>query len=84
MASNPIRWVLPLSSVVIIAVGAGIAIAGETTLGIIIAAVGVVDLAAAPLVLRAIGRARTVDSGSTPPPADPAADPSYNPYARED
>jgi hypothetical protein len=54
---NPaLRWALPLSSVVIIALGAGMAIAGSTTVGLIIAAAGVIDLATVPFILRRIGR----------------------------
>ena len=74
---------LPLSSVVIIAIGAATAIAGNATLGIVIAAVGVIDLATVPLVLRRVGQPRATKSPSSSSP-DAAADPSYNPYARED
>ena len=83
MSSAALRWALPLGSVVIIAVGAAIAVSGSTTVGIIIAAVGLVDLATVPFILRRAGNARTTERAPLSTP-DAAADPSYNPYARED
>lgn len=92
-SSSALRWALPLSSVVIIAAGGVVAAAGSTTAGIIIAAVGVVDLMTAPFVFRMIGGARSgkhepVASIEAEPPVDTTPDPttqdpSYNPYARE-
>jgi len=85
---HSLRWALPLSSFVVIATGAGLAIAGNTTVGLIVAAVGVVDLAMVPFVLRRVGYTEAPDRGplSTPdaPAGEATADPSHNPYARED
>jgi hypothetical protein len=60
--------------------------------GIIVAAIGVVDLATVPFILRRVGGAqsseRALSSSDAPatdaPATDVPADPSYNPYARED
>lgn len=68
-----LRPVLLTSAALMIAAGIGIAlILGETTIGLIIAAVGVFDLLTMKFVLGAVT--------SRKPPSDP----SYNPYARED
>ena len=81
---NPtLRWVLPLSSLAIIAAGGAVAAFGDTTTGLLIAAVGLVDLLTVPFVLRRIGASRG-KAPAGPEAADPTADPDYNPYARED
>jgi hypothetical protein len=81
--------VLLTSAALMIAAGIGIAlILGETTIGLIIAAVGVFDLLTMKFVLGAVQRGSSTSSAE--PPADPAEpppvepDPDYNPYARED
>ena len=78
-----------VGAALMIVAGAGIyLILDEPLAGIVIAAIGVLDLLAVPLVMRSIGGG----SGSSPAPA-PAGDsepepvqpdPSRNPYARED
>jgi hypothetical protein len=81
---NPtLRWALPLSSLAIIAAGGVVAASGDTTTGLLIAAVGMVDLLTVPFVLRWIGASRGRAPGD-PQATDPTEDPDYNPYARED
>ena len=91
--SELLRPVLLTSAALMIAAGIGVAlIVGETTIGLVIAAVGVFDLLTAKLVLGAVSRQRSTDvspsaagtdpGNAEPPPPQP--DPSYNPYARED
>ena len=83
-----LRLALLVGATLMIVAGVGIyLILEEPLVGLVIAAVGVLDLLTVPLVMRSIGRR----SGSSPTaaPADgepePAgSDPSYNPYARED
>jgi hypothetical protein len=90
---NPlVRWLLVLTAVVMIAVGAAVFAFGGSFIGLVIALVGVFDLVTMRLVLGRMGSARGTGGSepvaAEPPPveapADPAADPSYNPYARED
>jgi hypothetical protein len=87
-----LRPVLLTSAALMIVAGIGIAlILGETTIGLVIAAVGVFDLLTMKVVLGAVTGRKPVPGApqaapepgaAEPPPAQP--DPSYNPYARED
>jgi hypothetical protein len=67
-----------------IVLGAGIYfILDDSVVGIIVAALGVIDLLTLPLVLRMVAR----DRGGAQAPGEQAPvepDRSYNPYARED
>jgi hypothetical protein len=65
-----LRLGLPLGSIAIIAVGLAVAISAGSWTGWVIVAIGLIDFAAIPFVLRAVGARR---SHSVP-----------NPYARED
>ncbi len=76
-----VRWVLALTSVVMIAAGLAVYAFTDSIVGLVIAAIGAFDLVTMPLFLRKIGRAK---AGSAPAAPEPEADPSYNPYARED
>ena len=90
-----LRFTLVAGALILIVVGALIALAGSA-FGWAIAAVGVVDLLTVPLVVRMIERSQrkieleAAAQGTAPveepesPAADPTADPTYNPYARED
>lgn len=90
-----LRFALVAGALILIVVGAVIALTGSA-FGWAIAAVGLVDLVTVPLVMRAIERSQRkleleaaaqgtalVDEPERPA-ADPTADPTYNPYARED
>jgi hypothetical protein len=90
-----LRPALLASAALMIVVGIGIwLIVGEPLIGIIIAAVGVFDLLTINFVVGRIGRASVgsappepAGTEAEPPAAEPVpteADPSYNPYARED
>jgi len=84
---------LASGSLLIVVIGLAVALAGQW-FGFLIAAFGVLDAATIPFVLRAVGSRRTRSgsasteregAGNTEAAApDPTADPSYNPYARED
>lgn len=87
------RWVV-VGALVTIAVGVFIALT-IGWYGWVIAAVGLLDLAATPLWIGRLGTTSkeaervavsTEDAGVGPAEtsAEPTADPSYNPYARED
>lgn len=86
------RWVM-VGALVTIAIGVFIALT-VGWYGWVIAGVGVIDLAAAPLWIGRMGTVgkqtepviSTGDEGSAPAgtSAEPTADPAYNPYARED
>jgi hypothetical protein len=87
-ARDLVPKVLLTTGVVFTVVGIGLVIAGETVLGVIVAAVGVTDLVTVPFMRGALGakarqaeraRIEVGDAGATP-----EADPSHNPYARED
>jgi hypothetical protein len=66
---NPtVRWVLALTSVVMIAAGLGVYAFMDSFVGLVIAGVGAADLVTMRLVFGRIGRAKGTD----------------NPYARED
>jgi hypothetical protein len=57
----------------------------EKTIGIALAAFGVIDLLTAPFMLRTIQQGSSGDAPEAPADEAPAQpDPSYNPYARED
>jgi hypothetical protein len=73
--------------------GVGLLIAGETTMGVIFATLGVTDLLTVPFVSGRFGdaskraerdRIASGDAGVEAEGAKPEGDPSYNPYARED
>jgi hypothetical protein len=68
--------------------GIGLLIAGETVIGVVLAAVGVTDLATAPLIGSRMGaagrRAEREQVASADAGVSPEANPSENPYARED
>jgi hypothetical protein len=91
--SELLRPVLLTSAALMIAAGIGIAlIVGEPMIGLVIAAIGVIDLLAIKLVLGAVGgreppsaapQTPASEAGAADPP-HPKPDPSYNPYARED
>jgi hypothetical protein len=85
-----LRIALVGGALLIVAVGVAIALAGGW-FGWVIAAFGVIDLATSRFVLAAIEARRhgATAKPAEPPagtaaPGDPTADPSYNPYARED
>jgi Na+/H+-translocating membrane pyrophosphatase len=65
-----LRLGLPLGSIVIIAMGLAVALSAGSWTGWVIVAIGLIDLASIPFVLRAVGARRS---------RSPA-----NPYARED
>ena len=67
----------------IVVIGLAVALAGQW-FGWPIAAFGVLDAASIPFVLRAVGSRRSASLPGERSGPDPAADPSYNPYARED
>jgi hypothetical protein len=87
-ASDLVPKVLMTTGAVFTVVGIGLVIAGETLVGVIIGAVGVTDLVTVPFMRGMLGararqseraRVEAGDAGVTP-----EADPSHNPYARED
>jgi hypothetical protein len=84
-----LRTVLVGGALLIVTVGLAIALTGSW-FGWVIAAFGVIDLATSRFVLAAIearrggSRAPAAPPSARPPDAEQAADPSYNPYARED
>ncbi len=89
------RFTLVTGALILIVVGAFVALTGSS-FGWAIAAVGVVELLTVPLVVRMIERSQrkieleVAPQGTAPveepdsPAVDAAADPTYNPYARED
>ena len=83
--SKLLRVALLAGSFLIIGVGVAIALAGGW-FGWMIAAFGVIDLATSQFVFAWIEarRKRSRPPAESPGDADTAADPSYNPYARED
>lgn len=74
------------SAALMIVVGLGVwLILGETTIGLIIAGIGVFDLLTMRFVVGAIQKGQAAQSepaAGEAPTAQP--DPDYNPYARED
>jgi len=78
---------LVAGSLLIIGVGLAIALSGAW-FGWVIAAAGLLEAITMPFVLARIGRGRrgrpAEPTAPQAPTADPTADPSYNPYARED
>lgn len=75
---------LVAGAMVIIAAG-GIVTLLAGWYGLLIVAFGLIDLATIPFVLRAISGSRGGSATGEPEPsAGEAADPDYNPYARED
>ena len=84
---------LASGSLLIVGIGLAVALADQW-FGWLIAAFGVLDAAAIPFVLRAVGSRRTGFDGTSigrgeagaaeAAAPDRTADPSYNPYARED
>ena len=82
-----LRTALLASSLVVIGLGGALLYSGSD-IGWFLIGFGVLDLLTMPFVLRTITRGSR--AGGTDEPADPAtpidptADPSYNPYARED
>ena len=89
--AKTLRVALAASSLVLIVIGLGFALAGAW-FGWVLAAFGVIDLAASQFVAALItarrGKARQApgpsEAPSPAPEPDPTVDPSYNPYARED
>lgn len=87
-----LKLALPLGALAIIAVGAVMLAAGESVAGWALVGFGVIDLLSVPLVLKMVKTGPTASEPGPEPletavptePPDPAADPSYNPYARED
>jgi hypothetical protein len=78
-----LRTALIGGALITIAVGVFLYLAVDEMIGIALVAIGVVDLVTIPLVLGMMERNRARSaSPSEPPPVE--ADPSYNPYARED
>jgi len=86
----PLGPILALVAVATIAVGAGLYLGGNETLGAVLAVLGLLDLATIPLVMRAVGRRSGTGApgGSDSPASTDAApkqpDRDHNPYARED
>ncbi len=84
-----LRPALLAGALFMIGIGVYLILSGSNT-GFILAGVGVVDLLTIPFTLRMIDRGSANRTGDpttpevSPEPIDPAADPSYNPYARED
>jgi hypothetical protein len=81
-----LRIALLATSLVVIGLGGALLYSGSDV-GWFLIGFGILDLLTMPLVLRTITRGR--QGSETRPsdpsaPIDPAADPSYNPYARED
>ena len=83
--AKQVRVVFAASSFVIIVIGLGFALSGAW-FGWLIAAAGVIDLAAGQFVAAWIAarRGRPPSAPGASPGPDPTADPSHNPYARED
>jgi hypothetical protein len=76
--------ILTISGVVAIAAGLVLGLVVEPLL-FVIALVGVMDLVVARVIGSGrLGRASVASAAGGEESADPAADPSYNPYARED
>jgi membrane protein implicated in regulation of membrane protease activity len=85
-----VLWIALVSgSMVIVGLGLAVVLSGES-FGWAIVAFGVLDLATVPFVARRVAGARTqtaerpTTAESEGPVTEPTADPSYNPYARED
>jgi hypothetical protein len=88
-SARSIRIPVTISVLVSFAIGAGLYLIGQEMIGIILAASGLLELALIPLLgSRAGGHEREVEreaaAGGSLDAASAEADPSYNPYARED
>ena len=77
-----VRAVMTGTSLLMIAAGGALFYFGEEMWGIALTAFGIVDLLTVRLVLGFVSERRQQQDAADP--IDPAMDPSYNPYARED
>jgi hypothetical protein len=83
MSSPTLRSALIGGALITIAVGVFLYLSVDETVGIALAAIGLVDLVTIPFVLGVVARNRST-SGAAPEPSPREPDPDYNPYARED
>ena len=78
-----LRIVLLASSLIVIGIGGALLYSGSDV-GWFLVGFGVIDLVTMPFTLRMIDRSSAAKGGDPAEPIDPTADPTYNPYARED
>ena len=83
MSSPTLRSALIGGALITIAVGVFVYLSIDETMGIALAAIGLVDLLTIPFVLGLMARNRT-SSGAAPEAPEAEPDRDYNPYARED
>ncbi len=78
-----LRTVLLATSLIVMGIGGTLLYSGSDV-GWFLIGFGVIDLVTMPFTLRMIDRSSAAKGGGPAEPIDPTANPSYNPYARED